>query len=198
MKNKIVVLTGMSASGKDSVARVLEEELGYKFVVSTTTRPMRVGEVNGVNYHFKTKEEFQQLIDNDELIEYRYYDTINNGKPDRWHYGIERKSINLDKYNYVVVVDLKGLSDLKKEFGDRIVSFFIEVDYESRKNRAIARDRNFELEEFKRRYKDDVVKFKNVSEKVDYVTKNNNFDECVEEIKSKLNSCKGCINCNCK
>lgn len=180
--NKIVAITGMSGAGKDSLARVLEKQDDYKFVVSTTTRPKRSGEEDGVHYHFKTQDEFQQLIENNELIEYRYYDTIENGKPARWHYGIERKEIDLGKHNYVVVVDLKGLEDLKKEFGEKVVSFFIDVAYKDRVLRAMARDKNFELEEFERRYKDDIIKFKNIEKKVDFIVFNYDFQKCIEYV----------------
>ena len=80
----------------DFILSILEKKCGYKRVVSTTTRPMRSNETEGVDYYYKTKNEFEELIMNDKLIEYRYYDTIQNGENTRWHYGIERKEIDLN------------------------------------------------------------------------------------------------------
>lgn len=180
--NYIIAITGKSASGKSSIEQILEKEYGYKRVVSTTTRPMRSNEINHVDYHFISDREFQQLIDEDKLIEYRYYNTITNDKPTRWQYGIEKNEIDLSKHNYVVVVDLKGLEDLKKEFGYRVISIYIDVPEEIRKTRAIARDRYFEENEWDRRSKDDNFRFANVKNVVDAVIKNYNFDECLSRI----------------
>ena len=177
--NYIIAITGKSSAGKDSIARVLSNQYGYKYVVSTCTRPIRSGETNNVDYHFVSEEEFQRLIDNDELIEYRYYDTIQNGKQTRWHYGIERKEIDLNRQSYVCVVDLIGLEDLKKEFGYKVISLYIDVPKEIRKLRAIARDRFFEEKEFLRRCKDDDIKFANVERIVDFVVVNDKFNECL-------------------
>ena len=73
-------------------------------------------------------------------IEYRTYNTIQNGIPSIWYYGIEKKEVDLSKNSYIAVVDLKGLSDIKKEFGENVISFYISVDEESRRLRAISRD----------------------------------------------------------
>lgn len=178
----ILVLTGFSGCGKDSVARVLEKEHGYKFVVSTTTRPKRSNEKDGVEYYFKTNEEFQKLIDNNLLVEYRSYNTIQNGKPTVWHYGIEKKEFDLEKRNYVVACDLKGLEDLKRNFGSKVISCFIDVDEESRRLRAIVRDRNFELTEWNRRWEDDKKRFYSVKYNVDFIVKNYDFKKCIENI----------------
>lgn len=182
----IIAITGKSASGKDSIARVLSYLCGYKIVVSTTTRPKRSNETNHVEYHFVSDEEFQKLINNNQLIEYRVYHTIENDKPAIWHYGITKDEIDLNKFSYICVVDLKGLSDLKKYFPGKIISFFINVKDEDRKLRAIARDRNFELAEWDRRAEDDKRIFKDVEKVVDYIIDNNNFSECIKSILAYL------------
>lgn len=185
--NFIIALVGKSSCGKDSIARVLASQHGYKYVVSTTTRPMRSNDVNHIDYHFVSDEEFQQLIDNDKLVEYRYYDTITNGKNTRWHYGIEKDEIDLDKHSYVAVVDLQGLKDLEDVYGNRVISIYVDVPEEVRRIRAIARDRNFEEAEWNRRNKDDNIKFENVDMLVDVTVKNINFDECVSKVLFYIN-----------
>ena len=187
--NFIIAITGKSSSGKDAVARVLSSK-GYKYVVSTTTRPMRSNEQNGVDYYFVNNSHFKGLMDNDKLVEYRSYNTINNGKPTVWHYGIERTEIDLNSSNYVCVVDLIGLQDLKDEYGSSVISFYIDVDDEKRQMRALARDRNFELAEWNRRLKDDEVKFKNVDKIIDKTVKNDDFDNCVNDIVKDIDYAK--------
>jgi guanylate kinase len=180
--NHIIVLCGKSASSKDSLQTILHKLYGYKPIVSVTTRPMRSGEKEGFSYYFKTEEEFLKILKNDELIEHRSYNTIQDDKPATWHYGIEKKEVNLSKHNYVTVVDLQGLEDLQRYFKDNIVSFYINVDKESRKLRAIIRDVNFELAEWERRLKDDDIRFANVMDKVDFIVDNYDLKLCVEEI----------------
>ena len=180
--NYIIAVTGKSSSGKDSIARVLSNQHGYKYVVSTTTRPKRSNETNHIDYHFVSEDIFKTLIDKNKLVEYRYYDTIQDGLPSRWHYGIERSEINLKEHSYVCVVDLVGLADLKRAFGYKVISLYIDVSEEIRRIRAITRDRFFEEKEFSRRCKDDDVKFVNVEKEVDAVFINNVFDECLASV----------------
>lgn len=181
--NFIVALLGKSSSGKDSIARYLSNQLGFKYVVSTTSRPIRSNETQDVDYHFVNEDTFKALKDLDKFIEYRYYDTIQDGLPSRWHYGIERSEIDLTKSSAVAVVDVQGLNDLTKEFGsENILSFYIDVPYEVRKTRAIARDRSFEESEFERRSKDDDIKFKDIENVVDKVVRNDNLNECISSI----------------
>lgn len=71
---KLIVITGKSASGKDTVvAKILSLHPNLKRVITTTSRKIRVGEINGVDYHFTTEAEFRQKISNGELVEYVEY-----------------------------------------------------------------------------------------------------------------------------
>lgn len=181
----ILAILGFSASGKDTVARILERELGYNFVVSATTRPKRSSEVEGFNYYYKTEKEFKELMDNNKLVEYSYYKTIEDNKNTIWHYGIEKSEIKFDKNN-IAVVNISGLEDLKDKYGNLVHSIFLDVDEHSRRLRAIARDKNFELDEWKRRWNDDKRLFRNIKNKVDYVVDNYNIEDCVREIKKYI------------
>ena len=60
MKNSIVTITGPSCAGKSTLERMLRDQYGYANVISTTTRPQRAGEVNGVGYYFVSRSEFEQ------------------------------------------------------------------------------------------------------------------------------------------
>lgn len=114
----IVVLMGMSSVGKDSVRRVLEEDtFGYENIVSYTSRPMRENEIDGIDYHFVSKEQFNNMIDNNEMIEYRNYETNWRGKGETWFYGIKKFKLK-ENINYVVVIDLTGAESIINYFGE--------------------------------------------------------------------------------
>ena len=63
----VLILCGKSGSGKDAMAKNLVER-GFKPIISSTSRPIRKGETDGVEYNFVTREKFEQLIEYDELV----------------------------------------------------------------------------------------------------------------------------------
>lgn len=178
-KQKLIILTGKSSSGKDTLARMLEQKYGYSFVVSTTTRPMRPGESDKNPYNFVSDEKFKNLIKNNELIEYREYHTLVNNNPETWYYGVEKKEVNPNK-SYVVVLDIVGLQGFKTEFADRIISLFINVSDEVRKNRCLNRG-DFDEFEWNRRAEDDKIVFSDdvIKKEIDYVI---NGEQTIDEI----------------
>ena len=93
----MIVITGASATGKTETARVLSTLFNIKKVVTHTTRPMRKGETDGVDYHFVSKEEFLKLKDEDYFVETTTY---NNN-----YYGTSKKEISDDK---VLIVETSG------------------------------------------------------------------------------------------
>lgn len=177
----IVVLLGKSCSGKDTLARQLEEQ-GFNFVVSTTSRPMREVESQGNPYHFVTDSEFKWLIENDFLIEHRGYNTLVNGNPDTWYYGVEKAAIEPNK-DYVVVLDMGGLKGFKDADLGYIVPVYIRASDSLRRDRCINRG-DFNEQEWSRRLEDDSVVFSNseVNANIDFVIDSNN-----ESLSSVLN-----------
>lgn len=180
-KDKIIILVGPSASGKDTIARRLEREYGYNFIISTTTRPIRPGESEKNPYYFVTKEEFINKINNGEMIEYREYHTLVNDQPDIWYYGAEKKEITNDKF--VGVLDIIGLKAFKEVFGDRVVSFFLDVSDEVRMDRCIKRG-DFDESEWNRRLIDDKKVFapEVIEQHVDWTIDEINSDIIVSKI----------------
>lgn len=189
MNNKIIVICGFSSSGKDSISRLLEKRDGYNFIVSTTTRPIRVGESERNPYNFITNDEFKYLIDNDKLIEYREYHTLLNNNLAVWYYGIEKKEMENNK-PYVVVLDTVGLKEMKKQFGDRVISIFIDVDLQYRLYRAMQRG-SFDITEWNRRLLDDerIFSSSDFKDNIDYIVTNNtnNIEDCYKNIKEIIN-----------
>ena len=78
----LVVVSGPSGVGKGTIMRpFMERNQNVKYSVSATTRAPREGEIDGVNYHFVTKEQFENLIENDEMLEYARYSGNYYGTP---------------------------------------------------------------------------------------------------------------------
>ena len=153
----MIVLAGASASGKTEVAKVLAKKYGITKIVTTTTREKRKGEVNGVDYFFVSKEEFEKMILDDRFVEYTLY----NGQM----YGSTKDQIANDK---CVVIDPAGLRSYINLNNKDIVTFYLEADEETRHKRMILR--GDDAEKIKSRIENDRIAFKkkNIA-KVDYV-----------------------------
>ena len=152
----MIVLAGASASGKTEVAKVLAKKYGITKIVTTTTRDMRKGEVNGVDYFFVSKEEFEKMILDDRFVEYTLY----NGQM----YGSTKDQIANDK---CVVIDPAGLRSYINLNNKDIVTFYLEADEETRLQRMILR--GDDAQKIKSRIENDRIAFKkkNIA-KVDY------------------------------
>lgn len=166
----LTILVGESAAGKDFIQKHLEEG-GYEPLVSTTTRPMREGEVEGKNYFFVDRETFEQGIKDDKFIEHRAYNTLVNGKPDTWYYGMRKMQLDPNK-QYITVVDCDGAKGLMDYFGKNNC-FVVYVFAEDLTRQARAQSRgSFDLTEWTRRLADDSIKFKDVRNIANYVAVN--------------------------
>ena len=157
---KIFALLGYSSVGKDTILKqVLKDMDDVKPIISTTTRPMRKGETEGVEYYFIDDTEFFRR--GTDFVEQRIYHTKvkENGveKDATWRYGIERAELEKDDY-LIVIVDSVGYKELKNYVGNnKIVPIFISAPQEELKARALARG---DLEaEVDRRLKDDYERF---------------------------------------
>ena len=156
MKNQIIVLCGKSSSGKDTLASYFKSQ-GYKFVISHTSRPMRENESEGNPYYFISAKEFKEILEHNQFIEYREYNTLVGGTPQKWFYGVHQSQIE-DLHKYVLVVDLQGLSEIKSKFGNRVKALYLDVPTPIRTERAMDRG-SFDESEWNRRVQDDDNKF---------------------------------------
>jgi guanylate kinase len=184
MNNEIVVLTGLSASGKDTLCQLLKEKYGYWFVISHTTRPMRPCESECNPYRFVSKEEFDTIP----MIETRSYETLVDNVKDTWYYGVSKGEI-LDNRKYVVVLDVEGTIEFIQYFGDRVIPIYIYVDSEIRKQRSINRG-GHNNSEWDRREVDDLKTFtkENINKYYKAIVKNKNLDDSIEEIMKVVKS----------
>ena len=160
----VIILTGKSCSGKDSVRKELE---GYNFnnIVSYTSRPIRENEIDGIDYNFINRGQFEkmimteQMINNNEMIEYRAYNTIFLNKPDTWYYGLRKDYLDPNK-KYIVILDLEGVENFIKYYGkENCFVIYMCCPKPERKRRAIERG-SFDITEWNRRLVADDKDFK--------------------------------------
>jgi len=121
-KNGVVlVLSGPSGAGKSSLIKKIENEIGdYYFSISTTTRPMRDGEAEGIDYHYVSKEEFEKDIEDDNFLEHA---TVHGN-----YYGTSLKPVRkaLAQGKLVIFdIDVQGNMAVKNRLGDITTSVFI-------------------------------------------------------------------------
>lgn len=185
---KIFALLGYMGVGKDTILKqVLKDMDDVKPIISTTTRPMRKGETEGIEYYFIDDTEFFRR--GTDFVEQRIYHTKvkENGveKDATWRYGIERMELEKDDY-LIVIVDSVGYKELKNYVGNnKIVPIFISAPQEELKARALARG---DLEaEVDRRLKDDYERFMDFRVRTVYhEVKNTNgrLEEAIKEVEN--------------
>ncbi len=137
---KIFLLMGKSTSGKDTIYKSLiqNDEFALKMVIPYTTRPMRDGETDGVQYFFKTEEEYLELKNAKKIIEERTYHT--NYGP--WRYfTADDGQIDLNSGNYLMIGTLESYCYIRDYFGKAYVEpILIDVDAKIRLERAMHRE----------------------------------------------------------
>lgn len=136
---KIFYVMGKSASGKDTVYKLLlERNSDLKTVVLYTTRPIRDGEREGVEYHFSTAEALRKARESGHLIEERTYDTIFGP----WSYfTIDDGQFDLENHNYLMIGTLESFEKMQEYFGKEVmVPIYICVEDGVRLFRALDRE----------------------------------------------------------
>jgi guanylate kinase len=150
------LIVGATCAGKDKIANYMVDNFdNIKMMISTTSRPIRPKEKNGVEYYFVSSDEFKNLIEKDALVEYRIYETLVDGKKDMWYYGLEKDKISDGHSSYVVVMDYSGALEFMNYFGrNNCKLIYVKSPYSHRYVRNILRG-DFNLQEWSRRNKDD-------------------------------------------
>ena len=171
----MIVLSGPSASGKTEVAKRLMNQYGIKRVITTTTRPMRKGEVDGVDYYFVSKERFKEMINEDLFVEYTEY----NGN----FYGSLKSEVADNK---VIAIEPNGMRAYIALHDPHIVVFYLDVCEKVRRERMLMRGDSPECVE--QRLIEDKVRFgKGNLPEVDVLVDSQNYnqDEVTEYILKK-------------
>ncbi len=167
MPKKRIILVGQAASGKDYARKILEEVLGLKYGISYTTRPPRVGEINGKDYHFIDENSFKEKIQQNEWYEY----VIFNG----WYYGTLNNQFYGDCKVYIMTPI--GLSHVKPEDRKDSLVVFFSIPEEIRRLRMNQRQGNADSVE--RRIEADAKDFANF---LNYDIKIENPEYTLEDI----------------
>lgn len=153
----MIVLVGPSASGKTEAAKLLYSIYGIKKVITHTTRPMRIGEKDDVDYHFVSKEEFLKLKEKNYFIE----TTLYNGN----YYGTSKSEVADNK---VLIVDPNGVKSILSLNDPRIIIFRLNADSTTRFNRMIIRGDSIEnieqrISKDKDVFSEDALSFKSIN-----------------------------------
>lgn len=175
-KGKFIVVSGPSGVGKGTICNRLIKELNAWYSVSSTTRNPREGEVDGVNYFFITKEDFEEKIKNGEFLEYNVY----NGN----YYGTSKKIV-LEKMEEGVSVfseiDVNGAKNIKKIFPDALLIYIAPPSFDDLRERLIERGTET-IEVINNRLKIAEEELKQI-DFYDYVVINDDVDRATDEVK---------------
>jgi len=173
---KLFVISGSSGVGKGTVIKeFMNKHPEFKLSISCTTRGMRDGETDGVNYFFLSKEEFQKCIDNDEFLEWAEF----SGN----HYGTKKEFVNkcLERgENLILEIDTKGALNVKKIMPEAILIFIAPPSIEELEIRL--RGRHTETEEaIQKRLASIKLEIEN-SKHYDFVVVNDTVENAVNKI----------------
>mgnify|MGYP004534802293 CR=1 FL=1 len=159
---KIYCIMGKSSTGKDTIYKKLieDEMLSLKKIIPYTTRPIRAGEQNGVEYFFCTEEQVDELLKQGKVIELRAYHTVHG----IWKYfTVDDGQVDLKHQNYLMIGTLEAYLKIRDYYGEaNVVPVYIEVEDGERLFRALTRERQQDspkYEELCRRFLADAKDF---------------------------------------
>lgn len=175
----LVILSGFSGSGKGTIMNLLMSryEENYALSISATTRKPRAGEQEGREYFFKTREEFEKMIEKNELIEYALYVENYYGTPKA--YVEEQLEAGRD---VILEIEIQGARKVKEMFPDTLLLFVTPPDADTLKKRLTGRGTDEESVVLARLSR----AFEEASgvEDYDYLIINDVLEDCVNEVHS--------------
>lgn len=176
MEGKLLVISGLSAAGKGTIAKELvNRHDDFVLSISATTREKRGNEVEGRDYFFISKEKFEEMIKNDEFLEYAKY--VNN------YYGTPKKYVKemiKQGKNVILEIEMQGALQVKKIYDKAILVFFLPKDAKTQKERLINRKRET-LEQIEERIKQAIVDAEYAIH-YDYVLVNEEIEDSIKDV----------------
>lgn len=176
-KGVLTVISGYSGAGKGTVMKALMAKYGqvYKLSVSATTRSPRTGEEHGREYFFVSREEFEQMIAEGQLLEHACY--VGN------YYGTPKAAVEecLNKgIDVLLEIEMQGGTQIKKKFPEAVLVFIMPPSAEELKRRLIGRGTETPevIEARLKRAKEEA----HWMDEYDYLLINETVDECVEQL----------------
>lgn len=178
-KGDLIIISGPSGVGKDTVVKNLLSNT-LTLSVSATTRSIREGEKDGVDYYYISKEDFEEKISNDEFLEYAivhgkdYYGTLKSEVDSKLNSGLD----------VVLVIDIAGAFQIKEKFDDSIFIFIMPPSIKELKKRLIKRGSESK-ESLLRRFSSLYNEINEIN-KYNYVVVNDDIDSAVKKINAIL------------
>ncbi len=182
-KGTLTILSGFSGAGKGTVMKAMlaKYEDRYALSVSATSRKPRAGEVDGREYFFKTKEEFEELIAGEKLIEYAKYVDNYYGTPAE--YVEQQRNAGKD---VLLEIEVQGALQVKEKYPEALLIFLTPPSVEELKKRLIGRgtEEMDVIEQRLSRAKEEAV----YMDRYEYIVVNDTVDACVERIHRLIQS----------
>ena len=174
-KGKLIVISGFSGAGKGTIMKELVKSDNYALSVSATTRNPRPGEVEGKAYFFKTVEAFEQMIENDELVEYANYVGNYYGTPKAF---VENKMA--EGKDVLLEIEIQGALKIKEKFPDTVLIFITTKDADTLRERLTGR--GTETEDVINMRLARAAKEAEGVEAYDYIVVNDILEDCVKTV----------------
>ena len=175
-KGILVVVSGFSGSGKGTIMKeLLSRSDNYALSVSATTRNPREGEQDGREYFFKTREEFEEMIASDALIEYACYVENYYGTPRA--YVEEQLALGKD---VILEIEIQGALQIRKRFPDTLLLFISPPDARTLEKRLVGRGTE-SMDVIENRLSRAVEEAEGI-ESYDYFIINDDLNTCVEQV----------------
>lgn len=181
-KGIVIIVSGFSGSGKGTIMKRLTSEYDdYALSISATTRLPRPGELDGREYFFKSVDEFNDMIKNDELIEYASFVGNYYGTPKNY---VEQK-LNEGK-DVILEIELQGAMIVKEKMPDAVFVFVTPPSAKELKDRLVNRGTE-DMDTINARLKQAVYE-STFMDKYDYLLINDNLDTCVSKLRQIIKS----------
>lgn len=181
-KGGVFIISGPSGSGKDTLLNELfkiKPDIGFS--ISSITRDMRIGEKQGEKYNFITREEFEKMIENNDLLEYNEY--VGN------YYGTPKspvvKAVNEGR-DFIIEVDVNGAAQIRTRMSEAVSIFIMPPSLEELRRRLSGRgtDSDEVIEKRMKKALDEIAR----ATEYDYIVVNDDIPTAVDDIISILSS----------
>lgn len=174
-KGVLFIISGPSGTGKGTVCNELVSKGDIFLSISATTRDKRAGEEEGVTYYFKSKETFEKMISNGEMLEWACYSGNYYGTP-----KAEVEKMLAAGKNVILEIEPQGALTVQSKMPEAVLIFILPPSIKALKERLVTRGRENESQ-ISERLDAAIWEFEQ-AHKYDYIVENDNLSECVDEI----------------